>query len=84
MKEENPEELIQFLLSNPASRSALSSFIKQTVKKNHVSTLINQATTRKDIKWLTSIFNHIQSTAPSKSVPLVSTAITFGIVRQKR
>ena len=59
MEEENPEELIQVLLSNPASRSALSSFIKQTVKKNHVSTLINQATTRKDIKWLTSIFNHI-------------------------
>ena len=42
MEVKNPEELIQVLLSNPASRSALSSFIKQTVKKNHVSTLINQ------------------------------------------
>ena len=41
MEVENPEELIQVLLNNPASRSALSSFIEQTVKKNHVSTLIN-------------------------------------------
>ena len=40
MEVENPEELIQVLLNNPASRSALSSFIEQTVKKNHVSTLI--------------------------------------------
>ena len=51
MEEENPEELIQVLLSNPASRSVLSSFIKQTVKKNHVSTLINQATSLKDIDF---------------------------------
>ena len=42
MEVENPEELIQVLLTNPASRSALSSFIEQTVKKNHVSTLINK------------------------------------------
>ena len=40
MEVENPEELIQVLLNNPASRSALSSFIEQTVKKNHVSTSI--------------------------------------------
>ena len=40
MEVENPEELIQVLLNNPASRSALSSLIEQTVKKNHVSTLI--------------------------------------------
>ena len=42
MEVENPEELTQVLLTNPASRSALSSFIEQTVKKNHVSTLIKQ------------------------------------------
>ena len=42
MEVENPEELIQVLLSNPASRSALSSFIEQTVKKNHVSNFIKQ------------------------------------------
>ena len=42
MEVENPEELIQVLLTNPASRSALSSFIEQRVKKNHVSTLIKQ------------------------------------------
>ncbi|XP_068728061.1 uncharacterized protein [Montipora capricornis] len=35
MEVENPEELIQVLLNNPASRNALSSFIEQTVKKNH-------------------------------------------------
>ena len=42
MEVKNPKDLIQVLLSNPASRSALSSFIEQTVKKNHVSTLIKQ------------------------------------------
>ena len=58
MEVENPEELIQVLLNNPVSRSALSSFIEQTVKKNHVSTLIED-------KWFTSqravytLFNHV-------------------------
>ena len=36
MEVENLEEPIQVLLTNPASRSALSSFIEQTVKENHV------------------------------------------------
>ena len=40
MEVENREELIKVLQNNPASRSALSSFIEQTVKKNHVSTSI--------------------------------------------
>ena len=42
MEVENLKELIQVLLRNPASRSALRSFIEQTVKNNHVSTLMKQ------------------------------------------
>jgi len=35
----DPAEFIKVLLDNPSSRSALSSFIEQTVSKSHVSIL---------------------------------------------